>query len=405
MVDAEILRGVIVIFILFLLIIWVTRDSRDPPPRLLRLAWMGRLSAAAIYLTLELTRIYTSEAVYRYHPIGSEIAYAWRHLQATDVPFNLGTQFITYFTGALYTLVGPSVYSGFALYATFGFFGSFLFYRAFRLAFPQGNKRRYGYLILFYPSFLFWTSNLGKDSLIFLCLGAIAYGGARLLKHGPQIVNLSILLVGLGGTVLIRPHVGVIVAFPLLVFSAWQLSGKWIKKPVARLGVLALAAIIVIGLLTLTLKALHIELSLTKLLSEMKWWAIGTSYGGSSFTPPDITKPEGILLAFPSVLFRPYLWEIHNLPALFASLESIFLLMLLLWHRRSIRAAFHDPFNIYVGFLLGYSVLSIVALNTLGNLGLLARQRTMLLPFLLMLTCLLEEGWFSKQSSVIIVGQ
>ena len=130
----------------------------------------------------------------------------------------------------------------------------------------------------------------------------------------------------------------------------------------------------------------------------MQDWASATSYGGSAFTPPDITTPWGFLLAFPSVLFRPYLWETHNLAALISSLEGAFLLVLLLWHWRSLRATLQLPLNAYAGFLLAYVVLLTLILNSLGNLGLLARQRTMLIPFLLMLACLRNKGWFPQRS-------
>jgi hypothetical protein len=65
------------------------------------------------------------------------------------------TDFIRFFTGALYTIIGPTSYGGFLVYSWMAFWGMFLFYRAFTIAVPEGRSRTYGRLLFFFPSMLF----------------------------------------------------------------------------------------------------------------------------------------------------------------------------------------------------------------------------------------------------------
>ena len=90
-----------------------------------------------------------------------------------------------------------------------------------------------------------------------------------------------------------------------------------------------------------------------------------------------------------SVLFRPFPWEIRNATTLAAALESVLLLVLLIASRRSLaslpRQVLRNP---YLAYVVGYSILFIIAFSNIGNIGILARQRTQLLPILLTLLAL-----------------
>jgi len=68
----------------------------------------------------------------------------------------VGTGFIVIVTAAVYFLTGPSILSGFLVFSWLGFWGIYMCYRAFRLALPGFDHRRYGKLLFFLPSLLFW---------------------------------------------------------------------------------------------------------------------------------------------------------------------------------------------------------------------------------------------------------
>ena len=46
-----------------------------------------------------------------------------------------------------------------------GLWGAYFFYRAFCIAFPEGNRGLYGLLVVLLPSIVYWSSAIGKDAL------------------------------------------------------------------------------------------------------------------------------------------------------------------------------------------------------------------------------------------------
>src|SRR5204863_3854856 len=100
---------------------------------------------------------------------------------------------------------GPSLLGAFFIFSWAGFWGLYLFYRAFCIAVPEGDHRRYALLILLLPSLLFWPSSLGKEAWMTLGLGLFAYGGARIITH--QRYGFMVVLAGVLATAAVRPHV------------------------------------------------------------------------------------------------------------------------------------------------------------------------------------------------------
>ena len=87
-----------------------------------------------------------------------------------------------------------------------------------------------------------------------------------------------------------------------------------------------------------------------------------------------------------TVLLRPFLWEAHNLQAMFAALESL-LWLGLGWRGRRVflERVRHLREQPWLGFSVIYSLILILALGSASNFGIIARQRVSILPFLLML--------------------
>src|SRR5205085_1758787 len=106
---------------------------------------------------------------------------------------NLPFQTIEVVTGLIYAVIGPTQLGGFLVYAWLGFLGLVLFYRAFRIAFPEGDHRRYARFLFLLPSLLFWPSSIGKDAWMVLMLGIAAYGAARVLSRQPTGFILCVL--------------------------------------------------------------------------------------------------------------------------------------------------------------------------------------------------------------------
>ena len=79
-------------------------------------------------------------------------------------PHFIGAGFIIVVTAIIYMLIGPTLVGGFFVYAWFSFIGLVLAYRAFRIALPHGDHRRYLVLLFFLPSLLFWPASIGKTA-------------------------------------------------------------------------------------------------------------------------------------------------------------------------------------------------------------------------------------------------
>lgn len=58
------------------------------------------------------------------------------------------------------------------------------FYRAFVLAFPDGDPRRYRRLLFLCPTIWFWHSSSDKEAVMLFCRGLAAYGLATALHGG-----------------------------------------------------------------------------------------------------------------------------------------------------------------------------------------------------------------------------
>jgi len=111
-----------------------------------------------------------------------------------------------------------------------------------------------------------------------------------------------------------------------------------------------------------------------------------TSQGGAEFVPSVVDSPIRAPMAAVTVLFRPFVFEAHNLQALLTALEGAVLLGLLLfrlkWFWTALRSLRRQP---YVVFCLVFSCLFILAYSSFANFGLLARERVQLYPFFVVL--------------------
>ena len=91
-------------------------------------------------------------------------------------------------------------------------------------------------------------------------------------------------------------------------------------------------------------------------------------------------------LAAVTVLFRPFVFEAHNLQSLIAAMEGTALMGLCLiryrWGWAALRSLRQQP---YLVFCLVFVILFIVAYSSFANFGLLTRERVQLYPLFLVL--------------------
>jgi hypothetical protein len=329
-----------------------------------------------------------------YHREGALLAPLFRHGIYRDLGQISGTRFMEILTGQVYALTGPTRLGGFMVFSWFSFLGLYLFYRAFRIAFPDGDGRRYALLVFFFPTLLFWPSSIGKEAFMVLVLGGAALGTAQLLVG--RFRGLVWLGLGLWGAAVVRPHLalmvgaGLLVAAPLAVLVG---GAQGHRRQRGRLGgaVLLVAllftgpALVSVAETFFGLQALNTQSAQGLLDSTTQ----RSAEGGSTFTPVSPNNPVGFVLAGVTVLFRPFPFEVRNPQAMLTSLEGLALLALVVLSRRRLvrlpRELIRRP---YLGFAVVYTLAFIYAFSSLGNFGILARERSQLLPVLFVALCL-----------------
>ena len=301
------------------------------------------------------------------------------------------TDFIRFLTGIVYSFIGPSGLGGFFLFSWLGFWGLYYFYRAFRIAVPEGRSWGYAKLVFFMPTLVFWPSSIGKEAWMVFSLGIAALGAARILT-GRTWRGLIVAGVGLWAAAIVRPHVAGLMAVALAAGFLFRRPRRELQTfaPVSK-GVGLVAVIVVAFLLVgrtddfLRKAAIQTEGGVTAVLRQT---VERTETGGSRFAPSILESPTRAPLAVLTVLYRPFLFEVHNVQALAASLETTFLLLLTLarwrWVLEAFRRLRRQP---YLAMAFAYAGLFVVAFSAFANFGLLARERAQLLPLILVLVC------------------
>ena len=136
---------------------------------------------------------------------------------------------------------------------------------------------------------------------------------------------------------------------------------------------------------SVTVRYLHHGLNTTSLQTTNANNAETGFSGGIPYSSNIATYPRDIY----EVLFNPLPFNAHGFGERVAALENTIIAVLILMSLRNLRmvprAAFARP---YVMLCAVYTATFIYAFAALGNLGLIERERTMVLPFLLVLLCI-----------------
>lgn len=390
--DSELLQALTIAPLLILLTVPVAIGiaRRDGDRTLVSIVMAG----VAAKLLAALVRYYVAFVAYhggsdasQYNSAGRVLAPEFRRFIFTaDVGKLVGTGFTKILTGVVYAIFGVGRIAGFLVFAWVGFLGLLLFARAFRIAVPDGDGRRYLLLLLFFPSLLYWPSAIGKEAWMMLALGLSAYGVACIFRG--RATGTVALVPGLFLVLMIRPHLS-LVLFVGVVFSFLmrRAPARTYAAPVFRL--LGLAVLVAMGVFLAGQTAEFLgqdSLNTRSVGSELTATEAQTAEGGSAFTPVRVKTPIHIVPAFVTVFFRPFPWEAGNAQGLLTSAETLLLLGLCVAARRRLRNVWRlmrtTP---YVAFAVGYVLAFTFAFSSFGNFGILARQRVQAVPLLLAL--------------------
>ena len=385
--------GVLVALVLFGLgrsiIHWVARAEQNP--------WLVRILTWSLILHLlcapaqivVVDHVYHGIADYtRYTDQGVGVASNFHHLDFTTAGTKVGKIVndgsVSIATGIVMTIVGPDELAAFLVFAFLSFLAGVLYYRAFTLTFEGAGHRRYGYFIFLFPSILFWTGDSSKEAIMFVALSLCAYGTAKVFRR--RRGGFTLLAPGVLLGVLVRPNELVLLLGGFAVATTVVLVGGHGSSIARRIAGFAAAGVFLIFSLYLTQHYLVKAGSLTGQLQASYAANTLTAYGGASGGIPYSSSPVTFPRDVYEVLFNPLPYNAHDSSELIGAAENTLLLVLILKSLRQlrivIRASFARP---YVMLCLIYSAGFFYTGAALGNLGLIERERVLLLPFFLVL--------------------
>ncbi len=368
------------------------RAARNDPEgpllfQVLLTAWLAKIAAMSVKLFL-LNAVFSGSADARqYHDAGVRISQLLTAGILPDLQHFWGTQFIQLASGVLYAVTGPTFVGGQIVWSWLGTLGMLWHYKAFVTAFPQGNRRLFMALIFFAPSVLMWTNSVGKDALMAFTLGMAAYGAARAARAPLSLETLAIMGIGLGGSLLVRPHVAAILAVALVALVLLRPIRAGMLTPVIRLGSILVIGVLAVVVLRTAASFINLEdVSIEGVGEFLQTEQEQTAQGGSAFTGTLPFSPQTVAVGVVTVLFRPFPWEAPGVLGLAAGLEGMALLALVLWRLRNVLRAWPRAFrDAYLAFDVVYISLFVFFFSLIANFGILVRQRVQLLPFLFVL--------------------
>jgi len=299
------------------------------------------------------------------------------------------TNFVRWLTGNVYGIFGIDMITGFFVYGIIAFVGAYLFYRAAVEGVPALNRRRFALAMFFLPSIAFWPSSIGKEALMQLGIGAALLGSARFLSGRV----LRGLLVGAPGGYLlwtVRPHLlAMAVLSTGLAYYVGARRARAETSSLMRPVGLVVVAMLSVFAVTQAMEFLGMEeFSINAIEQELGEQVARTSQGGSEIeqsadvTLTPLSLPEGAV----TVLLRPFVWEVESGFQILASAEAALITILVVQSAGSLAFSLRSfrrmPFLFLCWTLLAlYSI----AFSAFANMGLLVRQRSLVLPALFVL--------------------
>ncbi len=274
---------------------------------------------------------------------------------------------------------GSRYYVNVIFYSFLTIFGPFAFVRIMNDVFPNRLKLITVSTFLF-PSFIFWSSGMHKDGIVFTFLSLIAFIMHFSMKENrfglKQIITIILLLLLIFP---VRNHV-VLAAVPGLI--AWWLADKYFtRKWLAFLIVTCLSTVIFFGS-----KYIHPKLNLpVSIVLKNKDFI---RLGGNSYLPQRKLEPTftGFLKNAPQALnhtlARPYVSEIFSPFYLVCALEILFIWMLAgIWFFRYNDNPYKHSVVLFL-FLVSAVLLLLIGL-IVPQLGAIVRYRAIFIPYIM----------------------
>lgn len=384
----------------------------QPAGTLKRFYWAGLAVKVAgglvlgwVYLTILQsgdTLIFHENATARYLVSQTSFADFLKALFQAEHPVFMGearTELFTKILSVCYWLTGGSYWVSSIYLSVISFMGSWYFLL-------QVKKYLKPLLVpaliafLFFPSVVFWTSGVMKDTLTNGALWLLAgitlryYYHARLHPVEPVMTALALLLL-----FYLKFYLAAMAGLVMGAVAIHQfLQHTPLKRPI-RLGLVVAGIAVLVAASTLLNRNLNLSHLPDAVYQNYQEMSLNSPDGRSlkfpSLEPTYVSLVTHIPIAVISGLFRPYLWEVNGALLLFA-FENLLLLALCIYNAIFIRK---HPFNFLIGSSIGYIITLAYFLSLAApNFGTLTRYKAAYLPLLAFLLLIIPyQRIFSKE--------
>lgn len=270
-------------------------------------------------------------------------------------------------------------YINIIFYSFISFFGPIAIYRVMADVFP-GRKFILLIAVFLAPSFIYWTSGLHKEGLIFLGLALMIYHFYFGFKENRfSLTRILVILFGFALVLILRNFLILPLLPPLF---AWMLCQRLKWSPV-----LVFSSVFLIWiLLFFTAKYLHPSLDFPNatVLKQQEFLKLG---GGSAVPVKKLEPtPASYISLLPQALsltvLRPYPTDVRHLLSLAAAIEiALLLLVFLIFLLLKTKGRRPVPLILFCIFF-SFGVLVMVG-YTVNILGAIVRYRSIVFPLLL----------------------
>lgn len=292
-----------------------------------------------------------------------------------------GTPFLIRFSGLVLTVIGPTMRGEFLAFSLLSFLGLYAIAAAFRNTGMDRDRCLWFIgLLWIWPSLWFWPSSVGKEAVLLLAIGLVALGYVgkdEVIRWVPFTADMALAF-------FLRPHVAAVLA--LSAMAAHWIAG-WERFTPRRF----VEAVLAVVLMIVAIAGMRAQFGLADadlegMVEFVQYRSEQTLEGGSNIGAVPL-GPQGVPLAFINVWMRPFPWEAHNMTAAIAAVELV-VLWYLVWRRRrgvlfTVRNWRHNRLLRFAAPLL--LVYTLMIGLTFGNLGIIARQRAPVFPFVIVL--------------------
>lgn len=302
------------------------------------------------------------------------------------------TIFYTRITSILALITGNNYWITSAYYSVVSFFAAWYLTNTIARIFPA-YKIAACIAFLFFPSVVFWSSGVIKESL---AMAALFLMTAVFIKCWiKERISVLLVLLSLICAVIVfnLKYYYLAVFIPIAIAALivrWLIDKQNVQSP--RKQILIWTGVLVLGFVSITF--IHPNFSPTRLLQVI---VTNNRVFMEVCTPDDVIHFYRLGPAWPSVLinspwafisgiFRPFVWEANTIFKFITGVENLILLIMSILVLRSARNVIHSPNRLLIlATILYCTVLSIFLALSTPNFGTLTRYSVGFLPFVVLL--------------------